>query len=85
MKPDRFEQIVDQAVDKSMREGGYLNGPAMLRSLAASLLRRQHAAYVKIVKRYMQPYLKNDTYDRFAKDLGTDLLDAFEAYRKGTR
>jgi len=47
-KPDRFEQIVEAFVKKKPAQS-YLDGPAMLRRDAAVLLRRQHAAYVKLL------------------------------------
>ena len=70
MKPDRFEFVPDRAGIKQEDD-------AYLHKAIVGLLRRNHQAYVRIVKR------RKVNLGRFIdKDL---LLDALARYRKGTR
>jgi len=75
-QPDKFEQIVRNAV----RGQGTTNSRWYLHPEdAAKLLRKQHAAYVRMVKR-----AANANGDLgLSRSMKLDLLAAFDRYKKG--
>jgi len=79
-KPDRFEKMVEK-LDKTA--AGFINNHGLVYPLdVVSLLRRQHRAYVRIVKRIVGfgiPEFEGNTISR------REVLAAFARYRKGTR
>ena len=84
-KMDQFEKMVNRCV------GNPDNGPSRMgitNAGAATLLRRQHAAYVRLVEKAMGHRLGMYV---MLEDPGrmwisrTDLLAAFARYKKGTR
>jgi len=81
-KMDRFEKIVEQQVRQDVRIA------SIDQASAVKLLRRQHAAYVRMVKRAMGHRMGAYV---MLEDPGkmwisrTDLLAALAQYRKGTR
>jgi len=82
-QPDRFARMVERR-----RLGYSVGGAAVLRcDDVEKLLRRQHAAYVKMVKQTVCAYANGPCE---AKDPKTcvinraELLTRFKAYRKGT-
>ena len=78
-QPDKFEQMVDTVLTCDFMVGKYD---------AIALLRRQHRAYVRLVKQAMGHRMWAYV---MLEDPGkmwisrTDLLAAFTRYRKGTR
>ena len=84
-QPDRFERIVEK-LDKTA--AGFNNHGLVYPLDVVSLLRRQHAAYVRLVKQAMGHRM--GVY-MLLEDPGkmwisrTNLLAAFTRYRKGAR
>jgi len=84
-KPDRFERMVEK-MDKTA--AGFNNHGLVYPLDAVSLLRRQHAAYVRLVEKEMGHRLGmyvmlEDPGGRWISR--ADLLAAFTRYRKGAR
>ena len=84
-QPDRFEKMVDRATSG---DPGMKNGLRLGHDEVVAVLCRQHAAYVRMVKKAMGHRLGSYL---MLEDPGmmwisrTDLLAAFTRYRKGTR
>jgi len=85
MPNDRFEKMVDRATSG---DPGMKNGLLLGHDEVVALLRLQHAAYVRLVKKAMGHRMGAYV---MLEDPGkmwisrTDLLAAFTRYRKGAR
>ena len=87
MPNDRFEKMVDRATSG---DPGMKNGLRLGHDEVVAVLCRQHAAYVRMVKK--MPCLYADASGicgrpapRICKLSRGQLLDAFARYKKGTR
>jgi hypothetical protein len=89
-KPDRFEALLtrrEQVVDTD-----YYGAPlcGLYTPQIVQLLRREHRAYVRLVKREDSSFAKryescNPAFDRGYAMACADICDALARYRKGTR
>jgi len=83
MTPDRFTQMVEACTEQAEE----LIGPYVEPGRVVALLRRQHAAYVRLVEKAMGHHMGAYV---MLEDPGkmwisrTDLLAAFTRYRQGT-
>ena len=89
-KPDRFEKMVMKAESVVDVSGYGIDTCAVYSREVIKLLRRQHAAYVRMVKK--MPCLYADASGicgrpapRICKLSRGQLLDAFTRYKKGTQ
>lgn len=82
--PDRFEMAVESFVKDTARTGYYLNGPAMLRTDAVKILRREHNSVLRLIKALIaevergSPCQENTTYALALRDI----LAAMDKRRK---